>query len=70
MEKKTQCELVEQYIAEHGSITSMEAIKNLGITRLSAVMFNIGKYRMYTSERIPVTNRYGDTVYVSRYAFV
>lgn len=33
---KTQCEMVIEYIEDNGSITSMEAFQDLGITRLSA----------------------------------
>lgn len=50
------------------SITSMEAIKEYGITRLSAVVCRLrkGGYNI-VGESIPVTNRFGRVVYVTRY---
>lgn len=34
--KKTQCERILEYITEFGSITTLEAFKDLGCTRLAS----------------------------------
>lgn len=39
----TQSEQVLDYMREHGGITSMEAFSKLGITRLSARIFDLRK---------------------------
>ena len=39
----TQCELIMDYIKSNGSITSMEAFSKLGVTRLSARIFDLRK---------------------------
>lgn len=39
MDKKSQKQKVISYIRKHGSITSVEAFKTLGVTRLSAIVF-------------------------------
>lgn len=37
-QKRTQRDAVIDYVEKHGSITSLEAIRHLGITRLAAVV--------------------------------
>ena len=39
MDKKSQKQKVISYIRKHGSITSVEAFKDLGVTRLSAIIY-------------------------------
>lgn len=39
MDKKSQKQKVMSYIRKHGSITSVEAFKALGVTRLSAIIY-------------------------------
>lgn len=53
---------------ERKSITSLEAFDKYGITRLSAVIFNLrdAGYDIGT-EMIEVKNRYGDTCRVAEY---
>ena len=59
---------VLDYLREKGSITSWEACQELGVTRLSAVVFNLKKtgYRII-SERQFVRNRYGHIAPIVRY---
>ena len=61
--------IVYRYLMEGHTITSLEAIEKFGITRLSAVIFNIEKMTGKAPNRrsIPVRNRYGKTVYVTEY---
>lgn len=37
----TKTETIKNYLLEHGEITSMEAIKKFGDTRLSATIYNL-----------------------------
>lgn len=67
----TQTERVLKYIEDYGSITSLEAFADLGVTRLSAAIFNLRKRGWpITSETEASTNRYGDTVHYARYKLI
>ena len=70
MVKTIQKERVIDYIRETGSVTQLEAIKELGVLRLSAVIFDLKKegYAI-KSELVPVKTRYG-TAHVARYSEV
>lgn len=70
MSKTTQAQRVIDYIRETGSITQLEAIKELGVLRLSAVVF-ILKEQGYAikSELVPVKTRYG-TTHIAKYSEV
>lgn len=59
---------VFDYILEHGSITSFEAFKNLGESRLSARIWELkAKGINIVSEFIPVRNRNKEVRHVKRY---
>ena len=66
---KGQQAAVLAYIIQHDSITSMEAFEHLGITRLSAVVYNLKRkgYKI-KSEPEQVKTRYGATATISRYS--
>ena len=57
------------YMEEFGSITSLEAFRDLGITRLSAVIFDLrdAGYPI-DSKTESSTNRFGDKTSYSRYS--
>lgn len=61
--------IVYRYLMAGHTITSWEAIEKFGITRLSAVIFNIEKMTGKAPNRrmIPVTNRYGKSVRIAEY---
>ena len=61
--------IVYNYLMAGHTITSLEAIEKFGITRVSAVIFNIEKMTGKAPNRrmIPVLNRYGKTVRVAEY---
>ena len=61
MEKKTQKNEVLRHLKENGSITSWEAIKEYGATRLSAIIYDLRHYYDLNirNERVEFTNRYG-----------
>ena len=62
MAKTSQKQRVLEYIRETGSITQLEAIKELGVLRLSAVIFDLKKEgHAIKSELVPVKTRYGTT---------
>lgn len=68
--KITQRERVLDYIRETGSITQLEAIKELGVLRLSAVIFDLKKDgNAIKSELVPVKTRYG-TAHIAKYSEV
>lgn len=61
-------ERVLKYMRDFGSITSMEAFQELGVTRLSAVIFILKeKGHKITSEPMKSVNRYGEKVTFARY---
>lgn len=71
MSRTTQKDRVLQYLQERGSITSLEAIRHIGCTRLSAVIFML-KEDGYEFEDDWVTkkNRWGDKVAFKKYTLV
>ena len=65
----TQAERVMEYIGEFGSISSMEAFKDLGITRLAARIADLESNGvLFNRKREMVVNRYGEKVYFTRYS--
>lgn len=66
----TQCEKIIAYINKYGSITSWQAIMDLGITRLSGRIHDLVR-KGYEFDREPVTvkNRDGESVTITRYSF-
>lgn len=62
-------ERVLQYIQEFGSISPLEAFRDLGYTRLSAAIFELKRngYRIKTEVECGV-NRYGHPVHYARYS--
>jgi hypothetical protein len=60
---------VLNYLKENGSITSWEAIREFGATRLSAIIYNL-RYKEglnIITKNINDKNRYGDPVSYARY---
>lgn len=65
----TQKEAIMQYLDDFHSISSMEAFRDLGITRLAARIADIEKDGViFDRKREAVTNRYGEKVYFTRYS--
>lgn len=69
-EVKNQKTSVLYHLSESQTITSWEAIKEYGATRLSAIVFNLRK-EGYNISSIPtqVTNRFGRKVNVAKYKY-
>lgn len=68
MVRRTQQQAVLDWLKTGTGISSMDAFKALGVTRLSAVVFNLRKkgYNI-ESEEIETTTRFGSRVKIARY---
>lgn len=69
MEKKmTHYDRILRHLKDCGSITSITAIYEYGVTRLSAVIYDLRQdgYNI-KSENVNSVNRYGDKVHFARY---
>ena len=68
MGKKTQAERVLEFIKRFGSITTLEAFRDLGVTRLSARIFEL-RARGFDIDSTNITNknRYGEKCTYSKY---
>jgi len=68
---KNQSEAVLYHLKNEGSITSWEAVKEYGATRLSAIIFNLRKDG-YNIESIPKKskNRFGNSVTFVEYVLL
>lgn len=62
-------EVVLEYMKKHKGITSMEAYDKLGVTRLSAVIFNLRERYDILDVWETCTNRYGNKAKFKRYIF-
>ena len=61
-------ERVLNYILDNGSITTWEAIREFGITRLSDCIYRLRRRGYFIdNEWVESTNRYGDSVRFVRY---
>lgn len=67
--KPTQVEKVIKYLKDFGSITSLQAFNDLGITQLGARIFEAKKRYGYEidGDFIRVKNRYGEKCSIKRY---
>ena len=70
-EVNTQASAILWHLGKYGSITSYEAIKEYGATRLASIIFNYRK-EGYTIDSMPLQkkNRFGRTVTISKYIYV
>ena len=66
----TQYDRIRQYMTDWGSITPMEAFRDLGITKLSTRIGEmIAAGEKIKKETEHSVNRYGDKVHYCRYSF-
>jgi len=64
----TQNERILDYIREFGSITQLEALKDLGVMRLASRISDMRKQGYPIKSKVErVKNRYGETCRVKRY---
>ena len=67
--KKNQKQRILDYIDEYGSITALEAARDLGILQLSARLVEMEKDGIvFKKQQESATNRFGETVYYTRYS--
>lgn len=66
----SQKQMVLDYISEFGSITPLDAFKDLGVTRLSAVVFDL-REEGYDIDKVieKGMNRFGNHTRYARYSF-
>lgn len=68
MAKMTQCDRIVQYMQENGSITSWEAMKELGCMRLASRIHDLREMGIgIEKEMVSEKNRYGESVSFARY---
>lgn len=67
----TQRDRILTYLEENGSITALDAVKELGILQLSARLVELEKrgYR-FNKKQESSLNRYGEKVYYTRYSLM
>lgn len=67
--KATQAERILSYIEEFGSITQIDALKDLGVMRLASRISDLKKMGYpIQSDTEAVKNRYGENCYIKRYS--
>lgn len=67
--RPTQNQRILDYIAEFGSITQFEALRDLGVMRLASRVSDLRKLGYpITSTIEPVKNRFGETCHIKRYS--
>lgn len=70
MAKPTHKTRLLDYLTQHGSITSLEAIRDLGNTRLSATIFTLRREgHEIVSCPVRVPNRWGGETEVAKYVY-
>ena len=68
--KITQCEMIEDYLDEWGSITPLEAMRDLGIMRLASRIADMKKSGLkIKSEMVSVATRNGGRTHIARYSW-
>ena len=68
--KPTQNQRVIDYITNFGSITQLEALRDIGVMRLASRISDLKKKGYpITSEVQAVNNRFGEKCYIKRYKF-
>lgn len=67
----TQAERVLKYIRDFGSITQLEAMKDIGVMRLASRISDLRKDGYNIEGKMEaVENRYGEKCYIKRYSEV
>ena len=68
--KITKCEMIEDYLDEWGSITPLEAMRDLGIMRLASRIADMKKSGLkIKSEMVSVATRNGGRTHIARYSW-
>ncbi len=68
MKKISQCERILDYIAENGSITQADAMREFGCMRLASRISDLKRQGIPVKSTMETSkNRWGDTVSYARY---
>ena len=68
-QKTTQAERVLEYMMEFGSITQLEALRDLGVMRLASRISDLKKQGYpIKGDVVAVKNRYEENCYIKRYS--
>ena len=66
--KASQNDLVLAYMRAYGSITTLEAFRELGITRLASRIHDLTKMGYeFNRDTVKAKNRFGDEVHFTKY---
>ena len=66
--RPTQCDKILQYLTDFGSITQLEALRDLGVMRLASRISELRKNGInIIGEQITVKNRYGEICHIKKY---
>jgi hypothetical protein len=71
--RTTQCQRLKRYLEEFHSITPLQALRDMGIMRLGARVWDLehnGWKGRIRHDTIPIKNRWNQTVRVSRYSLI
>lgn len=67
--KRTQCERILDYIAENGSITQLDALKEFGCMRLASRISDLKRQGVPVKRTMETAkNRYGEPISYARYS--
>lgn len=67
--RPAQAQAVLNYMKDFGGITQVDAIKDLGVLRLSARIYELKKQGIeIESVQYPIKTRYGNTTWFKRYS--
>lgn len=67
--KATQAQRVLSYMQEFGSITQLDALRDLSVMRLASRISDLRREGyIITGKNEAVKNRYGETCYIKRYS--
>lgn len=67
--KKNQRQRILDYIDKYGSITALEAVRDLGVLQLSARLVEMEKDGIvFKKEQESALNRFGERIYYTRYS--
>ena len=70
MNNKNQKKAIAFHLKEYGNITSLDAIREYGVTRLSSIIYTLrNEGWIIISEPITRKNRFGNSVTLAKYVF-
>lgn len=66
--KPTQCDLILKYIHDFGSISTWQAMMDLGVARLASRIYDLKQMGYsFTKTRVNTKNRYGKATHYDEY---